>query len=169
MGTPRKKTTSKKVDGDQYVDKDTGETLASAEPGVTAVTVVDEDLVIMDSEEYVILDSKALQYIRNNFSETDLGRIMQMTDMTYGEYNVLYNGTTPHTSATLMEELSYSRNKFANFMKRLEMKSIIYYIVGYTDGRRTKRIMLNPNLARKRKTINRECLNSFQDIRQIDQ
>ena len=162
-----KKTNRKKIDGELYVNKDTGETLASELPNVSSVTQ-ETDLVIMNSEEYVILDSRALEYIRRNFSPVDLGRIMQMTDMTYGEFNVLYRDRTPHTADSLMEDLNYSRNKFANFMKRLEKKSIIYYIVGYVDGKRSKKIMLNPNLARKRKTINKECLNSFHDIRKIE-
>lgn len=164
----KKKAIKKKVDGDQYVDKDTGEMLSSAHPGIRSTNSVDPDMIIMNSDEYVILDSKALQYVQEHFSSVDLGRIMKMTDMTYGEYNILYNGNDPHNKVTLMEELEYSRNKFANFMKRLEMKSIIYYISGYKNNRRIKYIMLNPHLARKRKTIHKECLTSFQDIKKIN-
>jgi len=163
----KKKTVTRKIDGEQFVDKDTGETLESVAPGIRSVRTVDENIVIMHSDEYVILDSKALQYVQDNFSPVDLGRIMKMTDMTQGQFNVLYNGEKPHSKLTLMEDLDYSRNKFANFLKRLEMKSIIYYIVGYVEGKRVRHIMLNPNLARKRKTIHKDCLNSFQDIRQL--
>ena len=63
----KKKTTTKKVDGNQFVDKDTGETLESAIPGIRTATSVDENIVIMHSEEYVILDSKALQYVQETF------------------------------------------------------------------------------------------------------
>lgn len=158
--TTKKKVTRKKVEG-PVVDGATGEIVE----GATSVNVVDQDLVIIDSDEYVIIDSQALQYIRDNFNAMDLGRILKMADMTYGEYNVLYNGPIPHTSASLMEDLQYSRNKYANFMKRLEKKSIIYYIVGYTDGKKVKHIMLNPYLARKRKTIHKDCIRSFENIR----
>ena len=163
----KKKVTRQKINGDQFVDKDTGETLKSAMPGIRTVNSVDENIVIMHSDEYVILDSKALQYVQENFSPVDLGRIMKMTDMTQGQFNVLYNGDTPHSKQTLMEDLDYSRNKFANFLKRLEMKSIIYYIVGYVEAKRVRHIMLNPHLARKRKTIQIDCLNSFQDIKRL--
>mgnify|MGYP003631895901 CR=1 FL=1 len=163
----KKKVTRQKINGDQFVDKDTGETLKSAMPGIRTVNSVDENIVIMHSDEYVILDSKALQYVQENFSPVDLGRIMKMTDMTQGQFNVLYNGDTPHSKQTLMEDLDYSRNKFANFLKRLEMKSIIYYIVGYVEAKRVRHIMLNPHLARKRKTIHKDCLNSFQDIKRL--
>jgi hypothetical protein len=166
--THKKKTTRKKVDGDQFVDKDTGETLASVHPGVRSVNSVDDDVVIMHSKEFVVIDSIAFQYIARNFSVTDIGRILKMADMTYGEYNILYNGSVPHDKASLMEAMEYSRNKFASFMKRLERKSIIYYISGYFDDKPAKYIMLNPHLARKRKTINRECFEAFQDIKKIE-
>lgn len=161
------KRTTKKLNPENYINKDTGETLTSEIPDIKSVNVVDEDVVIVNSDEYVIIDSAALTYIRENFSPTDLGRIMKMTDMTYGEYNVLYNGVTPHTTVTLMEDLEYSRNKFANFMKRLHMKSIIYYLDGYVDGKKKRHIMLNPHLARKRKTFNKQCINVFQDIKKL--
>jgi len=155
---------TKKIEGDKFVNTETGETL----DGVTSVNIVDKEIVIMHSDEYVILDSKALMYVQEHFNPTDLGRIMKMTNMTRGQFNVLYNGESPHSKQTLQEELDYSRNKFANFLKRLETKSIIYYIVGYIDGKRARSIMLNPHLARKRKTIHTDCLNSFQDIKKLE-
>jgi hypothetical protein len=161
----KKKVDKKKIDGEQFIDKDTGETLSSFAPGVKSMNVVDPELVIMHSDEYVIIDSKAMQYIQENFSPADLGRILKMTDMTYGEYNILYNSSIPHSTLTLMETLEYSRNKFANFMNRLEKKSVIYYIIGYRNEKKVKYIMLNPYLARKRKTIHKDCLTSFEDIK----
>jgi len=164
----KKKTTRKKIDGEQFIDKDTGETLSSANPGVRSVNTVDEGVVIMHSDEFVVIDSQAFMYIQENFSVVDIGRIVKMSNMTYGEFNVLYNGRVPHDNKSLMESLEYSRNKFSNFMKRLHMKSIIYYIEGYEDNKKKKYIMLNPHLARKRKTINKDCLDVFRNIKQLD-
>jgi len=160
----KKKVVKKKIDGDQFVNISTGELLSSEVPGLPSVSVVDNDLKIMHSDEYVIIDSRALDYIQENFNPVDLGRILKMADMTYGEYNILCKDRIPHNRETLMEELNYSRNKFSNFLKRLEMKSIIYYIIGYIDGKRSRHIMLNPHLARKRKTIHKDCLVSFQPL-----
>lgn len=165
-GTKNRKQ-STKVDGDQYINKDTGELLSSEVPGIRSVISTDPDLVMMHSDEYVVLDSEAVRYIEKNFSPTDLGRILRMADMTYGEFNILYNGNVPHDKQSLMEELEYSRNKFANFMKRLHMKSVIYYLEGYTNGRKYRHIMLNPYLARKRKTMNKECGGVFQNIKEL--
>ncbi len=156
-----------KVDGDQYINKDTGELLSSEVPGIRSVNATDPDLVMMHSDEYVVLDSEAVKYIQNNFSAVDLGRILRMADMSYEEYNILYNGRVPHDKQSLMEKLDYSRNKFSNFMKRLHMKSVIYYLEGYTDGKIYRHVMLNPYLARKRKTMNKECVGVFQNIKQL--
>jgi len=164
MANPIQKTVKKKIDSTKYVNKDTGELLSDEVPGINSVQVKD-DLMVMHSEEYVILDSHALTYIAENFSQVDLGRIMQMTDMTKGEYNILFNGNNPHSDASLMKVLVYSRNKFANFMKRLAKKSIIYYVSGFLNEEPVKYIMLNPHLARKRKTIHKECFTKFDDIR----
>ena len=161
----KKSINHKNIDGNDFVHKETGETLESFAPGVRSVKQVDENMIILDSDEYVILDSAALSYVQDNFSPTDLGRIMKMTDMTYGEFNILYNGIIPHTTSSLMEELEYSRNKFSNFMTRLHKKSIIYYIEGYFDGKKKKYIMLNPHLARKRKTFNKQCVSVFENIK----
>lgn len=162
------KVSKEKLDTEKYVNKETGEMMSSEIPGNVTISKTDPDLIILDSEEYVIIDSQALSYIKENFSPTDMGRIMKMADMTQGEFNVLYNGQSPHTTASLMENLDYTRNKFANFMNRLERKSVIYYIVGYTNGKKVKHIMLNPYLARKRKTIHKDCIKSFQNIRTLD-
>lgn len=143
------------------VDAATGEFLHES----TTVNVVDQDLVIVHSDEYVIIDSSALQYILQNFSPVDYGRILKMADMTNGAYNILYHDRkVPHTDATLMAELNYTRNKYADFMKRLYRKSVISYILTVKDGKEFKYIMLNPNLARKRKTIDKNCLTYFDEL-----
>jgi hypothetical protein len=143
------------------VDMETGEVLAPD----TTVNIKNEDLVIVNSEEYVIIDSSALQYILSNFSHVDYGRILKMADMTNGTFNILYQDRKfPHTDLTLMAELKYTRNKYADFMKRLYRKSVISYIYTVIDGKEYKYIMLNPNLARKRKTIDKTCLAYFSKL-----
>jgi hypothetical protein len=49
-------------------------------------------------------------------------------------------------------------------MKRLYRKSVISYIHTVKDGKEMKYIMLNPNLARKRKTIDKNCLTYFDEL-----
>jgi hypothetical protein len=143
------------------VDTSTGEVL----PEGTTVNVINEDLVIVHSDEYVVIDSKALIYILEHFTPVDYGRILKMANMTNGSYNILYvDRKVPHTDTTLMEELKYTRNKYADFMKRLYKGGVVYYINGVKDGVEFKHIMLNPHLARKRKTIAKDCLIYFDEL-----
>jgi DNA-binding MarR family transcriptional regulator len=154
------KITKRKIEG-ELLDLTTGEVL----PKGTTINTVDEDLVIMHSEEYIIIDSKAVNYIMQNFNPADVGRIFRMADMTRGEYNILHKDKkVPHTNATLMEELEYSRSKYSEFMKRLYKKGIIYYIIGVKNDTEVKFIMLNPHLARKRKSLSKECLACFNQL-----
>jgi len=150
----------KKIIG-SAVDTATGEIHVD----VSSVNYVDKDLVIVHSDEYVIIDSNALAYIVDNFTPVDYGRILKMANMTNGSYNILYQQrTTPHTDTTLMDELQYTRNKYADFMKRLYKRGVVYYISGVKDGVEFKHIMLNPHLARKRKTIAKDCLIYFNEL-----
>jgi hypothetical protein len=152
--------TKKKSDGN-LVDTTTGEIL----PIGTTVNIVNEDLVIVHSDEYVVIDSKALAYIVDNFTPVDYGRILKMANMTNGSYNILYHDRkVPHTDRSLMDELKYTRNKYADFMKRLYKNGVVYYISGVKDGVEFKHIMLNPHLARKRKTIAKDCLIYFNEL-----
>jgi len=150
----------KKLIGDM-VDLTTGEVV----PSGSTVNVIDEDLVIVHSDEYVVIDSKALNYILVNFSPVDYGRILKMANMTNGSYNILYvDRKVPHTDLSLMDELKYTRNKYSDFMKRLYKGGVIYYVSGVKDGVEFKHIMLNPHLARKRKTIAKDCLVYFDEL-----
>jgi hypothetical protein len=152
--------TKKKSDGN-LVDASTGEFF----PEGTTVNIVNEDLVIVHSDEYVVIDSKALAYIVDNFTPVDYGRILKMANMTNGSYNILYHDRKiPHTDSSLMDELKYTRNKYADFMKRLYKGGVVYYIAGVKDGVEFKHIMLNPHLARKRKTIAKDCLIYFNEF-----
>lgn len=66
-----------------------------------------------------------------------------------------------------LEKIKDNKAKLNLFIKNLEKKSIIYYIVGYTNGRKVKHIMLNPFLARKRKTFKIECISVFDNFNEL--
>lgn len=155
-----------KLDTSKYVNIETGETLQSENPNITSVNKINKDLVIVSSDEYIIIDSKALVYIQKNFTNAEVARILDMSNMVKGCYNLLYKkDSTEHTKESLKEELEYTRNNFALFMKKLYVKSIIYYFKGFKNGKELTHIMLNPHLARKSKTFFVDCISSFEDIR----
>ena len=158
----------RKLDTSKYANIETGELLSSEIPNLTSTNEVNNDLVIIDSKEYIIIDSKAREYITKEFNKSDVGRIIQMTDMVNGIYNLLHNkNKIPHTKESLMTDIEYSRNKFHNFLKRLLKKSLIAFIKSYKDGEEKTFIMLNPFLARKSKTFHKDCTSVFEDIRDI--
>ena len=153
------------INPSDYVNTKTGETLQSENPNITSLNSFHNDLVIIDYKEYVVIDSKALNYISENFSSTEVGRIIKMSDMVKGCFNILHDkGQNPHTDESLMIDIEYTRNKYADFMKKLIMKGVIYYVIGYKNKKPVKYILLNPHLARKSKTIHKECLLYFDKL-----
>ena len=154
-----------KIDSGKYVNINTGELLSSEQPNVTSVNQA-TDMVSVNSKEFVVIDSAALAFVQQNFNQAEQGRIMQMSDMVRGCYNILFNknSDTWHTKDTLADELEYTRNIFATFLKKLFEKSIIYYIVGKKGGSEHIWIMLNPTLARKSKFFHKDCRNVFEDL-----
>lgn len=157
----------KRIDTAKYVNIETGETLGSEHPNITSFNNINKDMVIISSKEYIIIDSKALQYIQQNFNNAEVARILEMSNMVKGCYNILYYEQLPHTKETLMEELEYTRSKFSLFLKKLYSKSIIYYIKGFKNGKEVTQIMLNPYLARKSKMFSTDCISSFENISSI--
>lgn len=154
-----------KIDSSKYVNTETGILLDDDIPNISFVNIK-TDLVIIHSDEYVIIDSKALMYIAEHFSNVDVGRILKMANMVSGCYNILVDDKdTPHTKETLMSELDYARNNFAIFMKKLYDKSVICYTKSTKKNKQITHVMLNPTLARKSKTVHKECLALFDDLR----
>lgn len=154
-----------KLDPSKYVNTETGETLLSENPTITSLNSYNKDLVLLDYKEYVVIDSKALAYITKHFSSTEVGRITKMADMIEGCFNILHNKEhIPHTDDTLMEEIAYTRNMYAEFMKKLYKKGVIYYVTGTKNSKPVKYILLNPHLAKKSKTIHKDCLTYFDPL-----
>jgi hypothetical protein len=157
----------KKIDKSMWAHIETGQFLSSYEPSLSSVNVINKDLKIVESIEFICIDSLALRYIQSIFNKADMEKILRMSDMVQGPYNFLSSKVgDPHTSQTLRAQLEYDESEFCRFMKRLHTKSVIYYLMGYMNGRKVKRIMLNPTLARKCRMFNKECLEAFDDLSQ---
>lgn len=152
----------KKFQPNSFVNTETGEDIQS-ETGASSYNVPTGNYMI-SSDEYIIIDSKAKRYVESMFNQAECGRIFKMTDMVYGCYNILYKGDIPHTKDTLSEELEYTRNKMALFLKKLLKENIIYYLSGYADDKPICWIMLNPTLARKSKIFHGDCIKVFTDL-----
>lgn len=155
----------KNINTSDYVNRHTGELMESELPNITSVNIKNDSLSIVDFDEYIIMDSKALRYIQSIFTNVDLARIYRLSNMIRGVRNILHdNNGKPHSLQSLRLSLDYDASEFSRFMKRLHTKSIIHYIEGYKDNRKCRWIMLNPYLCRKGKVFHHECLCVFDDL-----
>ena len=148
-----------------YVNKHTGELLSDETPNITSVMVKSPDILIIDTLEYLIIDSNALRYLQSILSKTDIEKIVRMADMVDTEYNILCDKMKkPHSTVSLRITLKIDEADFCRFMKRLYNSSVIYYIHGVKDNKRFKHVMLNPFFARKRKTFHKSCTQVFENL-----
>jgi len=115
------------------------------------------ELIEIRYSEYIMIDPDATKYLFANFSDADVGSIIRMA-------NILSDGNL-HTKESLMEEFHYPIKQFPSFIKKLYSKSVIFYIKGVKDNKESTYIMINPTLARKSKTVHKEYLALFDDLR----
>ena len=155
----------KVLDFSSYVNTKTGELLVNEIPNIASINTK-TDLVIFHSKEFIIVDSRALDYVNSVLSTFEYSRVIQMADMVKTCYNVLFDRKkdVPHSKESLMDELDISRNTFEPFLRKLLLHNIIYYIVGMKNRRKIVHIMLNPSLARKSKAFSKECTSVFANL-----
>lgn len=154
-----------KVNSNEYVNLNTGEPLADEIPNITSVNAINEDLVILDSENYYIIDNKVMAYIEEHFNPSDIGRITMLARMAKTSYSTICDEKgIPHDHDSLAIKLDYEKRRYREFMSKLYRKGIIgYFIVGSSEGSVYK-ILLNPTFARSRKTFEKDCLKMFPDL-----
>jgi len=164
MNKITKVTTKQKVKSD-YVNTETGEELSSEIPDL-AYIVRNTDQVIIDYKEFIVMNSEVFQFLSDNLSSTELGKVMKLSNTIKSNWNILHNKKTnlPFELSEIAEEVSYTRDKFHLFMKKLYKASIVYKLQGYWDGVPKTVYILNPHLAKCTKTVNEGLLTFFEDI-----
>lgn len=157
--------TKKYFNTNDYFKGATGVCLSNDLPHITSANVINPDMVVIDTLEYIVIDSNALRYLQSILSKTDIEKIMRMANMLDTEYNLLCDRVRkPHSTVSLRISLAIEAADFSRFMKRLFDSSVIYYLSGIKDNKRVKHVMLNPFFARKRKTFNKSCTQVFQNL-----
>lgn len=151
----------KKIDSEKYVNIDTGEMLSS-ELNITTVNIKNDKLLLLSSQEFIVVDSVAKRYVDVHFNSTEQGKIMMMTNLVHGNFNLLYDSDKKeyYNMETLADYLGYKRTSFITFMKKLRDKSIINYFY----FKNVKYIGLNPTFARKQKSFHKHCIISFKNL-----
>ena len=152
------------IDLTKYVNEETGELLTSElQRDKMVVTVTKEgDYVVITSDDYVVLDCKTVNYLSDILSRTEMNNILIMATDLKTPLNIVYNGPQPHSNESLQVFLGYSsKSTFIKLLQKLIKAGVIYQIKGNIRGEVRVIYMMNPFLARKRKTIDKEVFEVF--------
>lgn len=152
------------LDLSRYVNTDTGELLTSElSKDRMAVTITEEgNYVVITSDDYVVLDCKTVNYLSDVLSKPEMQSILKMATDLKTPLNIVYNGPQPHSNDSLQLFLGYSSQAmFLKLLKKLIKEGVLYQIKGKISGEVRVIYMMNPFLARKRKTIDKEVFSVF--------
>ena len=99
-----------------------------------------------------------------NLSYSDTTKTLSLTNTLKTEFNIIFNHTKPHNLDSLSELLGTNKDEITKFIKRLTKLGVLAYIVSTKNSQYQKCYMMNPSFARKRKTLNKELLEIFDDL-----
>lgn len=164
----RKITKNHPIELANYVNVETGESLASELVGEGKTITVQEDsgTRVINSDNYCTVDCDVLIKISGLISNADLAYLTKMFPLTKTDSNILYNNNCPYTNQTLQKYLGISSvSKFSELMSRLDKVGAIRKKREYIKESRKMVFAMNPFLSRKRKTITVEEASYFIDFR----
>lgn len=164
--TVKKVKRNMKINLEDYVNSDTGEELMSELKGVSFVAQQDTNLVYIHSDDYFTIDSKAMIYLSQFLNRSELGSINVMATDLKTVLNLVFNGNIPHTNDTLQQKLGISSTStFTLLIRKLMKLGVLYQIKGKIMGEVRVVYMMNPFLARKRKTVDEQVVKVFDELR----
>lgn len=165
MGTTAKKVKiNKKIDPSQYVNVESGEILNSEIKNLEMGISQEIDRVMIHSDDYTIVDSRAMAFLKNHLNRSELGSLSIMSEDLKTPLNIVYNNNIPHTNESLQTILGIASNSTFNLLIKKMMKfGILYQIKGNIMGRIRVIYMMNPFVARKRKHLDSNLLNVFKE------
>lgn len=154
------------IKSDEYENLNTGDTLLDDSKGGQAKIVKETGTFQIDSDNYVVFDSNAVSYLCRELPKAEMARVMKIGNMVYGDCSIVCKkeDRTAHSSETLATALDMSINKFYIMIRKLVKKGILSYCVCAPSGYVQKIYMLNPYIARKRKSLNCELISFFRDV-----
>jgi predicted transcriptional regulator len=148
------------------VNSETGETvLSEMGPDSTLVVKGPSDHFTISSEEFIVIDSKAFTYVCGVLGRPDLEKVTRMSNMLKTDFNILHsNNNNPHNLTSLAKALEVSQSELKKIISRLVDKNVLAYVVCKPSKFLQKIYMLNPTLARKRKTFHEDLRMFFKDL-----
>jgi predicted transcriptional regulator len=166
MGATIKKVKiNKKIDPSQYVNVESGEILNSEIKNLEMEISQEMDQIMIHSDNYTIVDSRAMAFLKNHLNRSELGSLSIMSEDLKTPLNIVYNNNIPHTNESLQTILGIASSSTFNLLIKKMMKfGILYQIKGNIMGRVRVIYMMNPFVARKRKQLDSKLLNVFKDF-----
>lgn len=163
--TKQRKISSKIIPG-EYVNVNTGETLASEVNDNISITIKEgTNQFVINSDNYVTFTKEAIEYLYRELSSTDIGKITTISNMLKTDCSIIcQENNHPHTPETLSIKLDMNLNKWYEFVRKMVKKNILAYCTCAPSGYIQKIYMLNPYIARKRTTFNCELSTFFRDV-----
>lgn len=149
---------------DKYVNTETGELLTSvlSKDKITVTITEKGDYMMMSSDDYIVLDSATVRYLAQELSRTEMNSVVMMATDLKTPLNLIYNGPQPHSNDSLQAFLGYSsKAMFFKLLNKLMKAGVLYQIKGRISNELRVIYMLNPYLARKRKTIDNKVFEVF--------
>src|SRR5690606_7435103 len=124
----------------EFVHPETGETLESAIGCITSINTKDEDFVIINGENFVIVEKGALDYLETILTNSEMNYVRAMVSMVRGEYNVLHgNNNEALTRKTLQAEIQVAKTTFVKLMSKLHKEGVVGYLDLYINkGKKVK-------------------------------
>jgi hypothetical protein len=156
-----------KVDVSQYVNMETGESLGDELNGKGVVTTITEDgkYVVVNSDDFTIVDSQAMRYLTECLTRSELGSLGIMTSDLKTPLNLVFNYSVPHTNETLQAALDIaSRSTFTALIRKLMVLGVLYQIKGNIMGKVRVVYMMNPLFARKRAKMDTVIYDVFKKL-----
>lgn len=154
------------IDLTNYVNVETGQLLSDEmSKGTIVQTLKETNQFIINDNEFVVFSSEAIAYLNRVLSNVEVRRIFTISDMLKTDCCIVsQRNNHPHTPETLSLTLGMDMNKFYEFVRKMVKKNVLAYAVCAPSGYVQKIYMLNPYIARKRKTINCELKHLFRDV-----
>lgn len=153
------------IDPSKYVNIDTGEDLTSEVKNGGFEFYENTEMITITSDDFTILDSTALMFLRKQLNRSELGSISIIAEDLRTPLNIVYNTSIPHTNESLQNALEISsRSTFNSLINKLMKLGVLYQIKGNIKGKVRVIYMMNPFVARKRKQLDSKVIEVFKEF-----
>lgn len=150
------------LDLSKFANMETGEMLESEGLlGPGARIVQPTDLIRISYKDYMIINDRFFKHL--SLSNSDVIRLTSLGGCLRTEWNVCFNGPSPHTRSTLAKEFDISAREVSRFISRMRVLGLIRYDWVKSLGYNRRVYMVNPFAMRSRKQFSRELLIFFKD------